>query len=138
MAQVQWELHQGKPAVEVLLTLAQGGQAMPRRLLADTGAGSVRSPFELILDEDDCLFSDSTPDRPVSLQGAYQETFPTYWVRVQLPALGFDQIVRVIGVPSPPNGFEGIACFRFLNRFHFGNFANPGQFGLEMPTSMPT
>ena len=81
MAQVVWPLHQGKPAVEVLLTLAQGGQAMPRRL-------------------------------------------------------GFDQIVRVIGVPSPPNGFEGIACFRFLNRFNFGNFANPEQFGLEMPISI--
>ena len=128
-----WPLHQGKPAVEVMLTLAQGGQAVPRKLLADTGAGSVRSPFEIILDEDDCLFCDSTPDHPVSLHGAYHGSFPTYWVRVQLPALGFDQIVRVIGVPSPPVGFEGIACFRFLNRFNFGNFADPARFGLEMP-----
>jgi hypothetical protein len=27
--------------------------------------------------------------------------------------------------------FDGIACFRFLNRFTYGNFGDPGQFGLE-------
>jgi hypothetical protein len=28
---------------------------------------------------------------------------------------------------------EGIACFRFLNRFTYGNFAGADQFGLELP-----
>lgn len=48
-----------------------------------------------------------------------------------MPALGFARKVRVVGVPSVPAGFDGIACFGFLNRFHYGNFGDPGQFGLE-------
>ena len=32
---------------------------------------------------------------------------------------------------AAPPGFEGIASFRFLDRFTFGNFGDPGQFGLE-------
>ncbi|MGH7136646.1 MAG: hypothetical protein ACREHD_12965 [Pirellulales bacterium] len=39
--------------------------------------------------------------------------------------------VSAVGVPSPPAGFDGIGCFRFLNRFTYGNFADHGQFGLE-------
>jgi hypothetical protein len=27
--------------------------------------------------------------------------------------------------------FDGLACFRFLNRFGYGNFRDPGVFGLE-------
>jgi hypothetical protein len=50
---------------------------------------------------------------------------------VQVPALGFSQFVRAVGVPSPPAGFDGIACFGFLNRFSYGNFGDAGQFGLE-------
>lgn len=58
--------------------------------------------------------------------------FPsTYLIRVQVPRLGFDRNVRVVGVPSLPAGFDGIACFRFLNRFTYGNFGDPSQFGLE-------
>jgi hypothetical protein len=34
-------------------------------------------------------------------------------------------------VPANPQGFEGIAGFRFLNRFTYGNFGNPAEFGLE-------
>ena len=30
--------------------------------------------------------------------------------------------LRVVGVPSVPTGFDGIACFSFVNRFHYGNF----------------
>jgi len=30
-----------------------------------------------------------------------------------------------------PPGFDGTACFGFLNRFTYGNFGDPGQFGLE-------
>jgi hypothetical protein len=30
-----------------------------------------------------------------------------------------------------PRPFDGIACFRFLNRFTYGNFGDPNQFGLE-------
>jgi hypothetical protein len=50
---------------------------------------------------------------------------------VRLPALGFDEIVRVVGVPSVPAGFDGLACFAFLDRFTYSNFGDPDQFGLE-------
>ncbi len=54
-----------------------------------------------------------------------------YDLRVRLAALGFDQNLRVVGVPRVPPGFDGVACFIFLNRLTFGNFGDPNQFGLE-------
>ena len=30
-----------------------------------------------------------------------------------------------------PAGFDGIACFGFLNLFTYGNFGDPALFGLE-------
>src|SRR5437870_2417617 len=51
MPRVQWALRQGRPCVEVVLTLAVGDQPLPRILLADTGAGATTSAFELILDD---------------------------------------------------------------------------------------
>jgi hypothetical protein len=100
-------------------------------LVADTGAGSRASDFELILDEDDCLICGGIPDQSVSLGGAYTGPFPTYDLPVRIPALGFDQRILAVGVPSVLAGFDGIACFAFLNRFTYGNFGDPGQFGLE-------
>jgi hypothetical protein len=105
-------------------------------LLADTGAGARRATFELVLDEADCLVCGGNPLARVTLSGAYvgrqlPAPFPTYAVPVLLPGLGFVQNLRAVGVPSTPKGFEGIACFRFLNRFTYGNFGDVGQFGLE-------
>jgi hypothetical protein len=100
-------------------------------LLADTGAGSRTARFQLILDEDDCLLCGGNPLQHISLGGAYTGSFPTYGLSVRLPALGFDEIVRAVGVPSAPVGFDGIACFAFLNRFTYGNFGDRSQFGLE-------
>ena len=131
MPRVQWALQHGRPCVEVVLTLAADGQPYPRILLADTGAGSRTVRFQLILDEDDCLFCGGIPYLSVMLRGAYVGTFPIYFLSVRLPAFGFDQIVRVVGVPSVPAGFDGIACFGFLNRFTYGNFGDSRQFGLE-------
>ena len=131
MPRVHWPLQQGRPSVEVVLTLAAVGQPYPRVLLADTGAGSRHPRFQLILDEDDCLLCGGKPDQPIVLAGAYEGSFPRYVLRVRLPALGFDQNLRAVGVPSVPSGFDGIACFSFLNRFTYGNFGDPGLFGLE-------
>jgi hypothetical protein len=131
MPRVQWPLRHGRPCVEVLLTLAAHGQPFPRILLADTGAGSRTARFQLILDEDDCLLCGGNPLQAVTLGGAYAGSFPTNALRVRLPALGFDQNLRAVGVPSVPAGFDGIACFSFLNRFTYGNFGDPSQFGLE-------
>jgi hypothetical protein len=131
MPRVRWALRHGRPCLEVVLTLAADGQPLTRILLADTGAGSRNGRFQLVLDEDDCLLCGGNPLQPVKLGGAYTGSFPTYAVSVRLPALGFDQNLRAVGVPSPPAPFDGIACFGFLNRFTYGNFGDPGQFALE-------
>lgn len=131
MPRVQWPLRHDQPSVQVILTLAPMGQPLVRTLLADTGAGSQTSRFELILEENDCLLCGGIPYPSVRLGGAYVGAFPVYDLAVQLPVLGFAQTVRAVGVPSVPSGFDGIACFRFLNRFAYGNFGDPGQFGLE-------
>src|SRR5260370_40393227 len=119
MARLQGALQEDRQFVQVDLTLAQGGQAVRRALLADTGAGSRTSNFELILDEDDCLLCGGFPYVSVVLGGAYAGSFPVYDLAVQIPALAFDQKLRVVGVPSVPVGLDGIACFRFLNRFTY-------------------
>src|SRR5712671_3215614 len=131
MPRVQWALRHGRPCVEVVLTLAAGGQPHARTLLADTGAGSSISAFELILDEDDCLLCGGNPTHQVTLGGAYTGTFPVYGLAIRVPALQFDQRLPSVGVAALPPGFDGIACFSFLNRFTYGNFGDPGQFGLE-------
>jgi hypothetical protein len=45
--------------------------------------------------------------------------------------LGFKEDLPVLGVANPPSGLDGIACFRFLNRFTYGNFGSANEFGLE-------
>jgi hypothetical protein len=131
MPRIQWTLRRARPCVEVVLTLAVGGQSFPRMLVADTGAGSNMGRSDLILEEVDCLLCNGTPLQSVSLSGAYVGSFPTCGLSVHLPALQFARNLRAIGVPSVPAGFDGIACFGFLNRFTYGNFGDPGQFGLE-------
>jgi len=131
MPRVLWPLAQGRPGVEVVLTLTQSGLAWTRLLLADSGAGTVTSDFQMLLDEDDCLLCGGVPLASVLLGGAYTGTFPIYGLRVKIPALTFDQDVRVVGVNALPNGFAGLACFSFLNRFTYGNFGAADCFGLE-------
>ena len=131
MPRTQWALRRGRPCVQVVLTLSPGGQAQTRTLLADTGAGSRNVGFEILLEEDDCLLCGGFLNLSIILSGAYAGSFPIYDVPVQTPALGFSENLRVVGVPSVPAGFEGIACFGFLNRFTYGNFGDANEFGLE-------
>ncbi len=131
MPRLAWRLVNGRPAVEIALRRPSDGQDWPRTLLADTGAGSLLSLGELILSEADCLICGGRPNRPVSLGGASTGSFPTYTVRVRIPGLGFDERVRTVGVARVPAGFDGLACFRFLNRFTSGNFGDANLIGLE-------
>jgi hypothetical protein len=71
------------------------------------------------------------PSHAVTLGGAYIGSFPVYVVRLQIPPLSFDHHLRAAAVPACPAGFDGIAGFRFLNRFTYGNFGDPSRFGLE-------
>jgi hypothetical protein len=131
MARVDWPHRNGRPCVRLVFTLEPGGQASPRNLLADTGAGSSKSVFDLILDEHDCILCGGLPGAAVTLGGAYAGKFPLYDIAVKCPELDFDQHLRAVGVSSVPKGFDGIATFRFLNRFHYGNFGGPELFSLE-------
>jgi hypothetical protein len=131
MPREQWPLRQDCPCVQVVLTQSATGQPLSRTLLADTGAGSRSASFELILEASDCLRCGGLPLFLKPLRGAYTGNFWVYEIAVELPALGFTQRLPVVGVPSAPSGFDGIAGFRFLNRFTYGNFGDPGQFGLE-------
>src|SRR5438876_10181638 len=105
MPRVSWPLYHDCPCVQITLTLTASGQAFPRTLLADTGAGSRYAGFELILEEDDCLHCGGFPGASITLGGAYSGLFPVYDLRVQVPALGFDRNVRAVGVSSVPPDF---------------------------------
>ena len=131
MPRATWPLRQGCPSIRVVLTLAAGKQPLPLFLLADTGAGSSSCGFELILEESDCLLCGGKSSTTIRLGGAITGQYPLYQLRVQVPELGFDAAVSVVGVPTNPQGCEGVAGFRFLNRFTYGNFGNPDEFGLE-------
>jgi hypothetical protein len=131
MPRQTWQLANGRPVIEVVRHFVPTGQTVPRRLLADTGAGSDQSGFELVLDNIDCRQCGGIPCQPVALGGAYSGTFPVFLVRVQISQLGFDGHVRAVGVSQAPPRLDGIACFRFLNRFRYGNLGGPTEFGLE-------
>lgn len=131
MPQVQWPLQGDRPVIEVVLSLPGGGKDLVRGLIADTGAGSRKSVFQLILDEIDCVQGGGIPMGHVQLGGAYSGSFPVYLVQIRIPQLNFDEPVPVVGISQVPSGFDGIACFKFLNQFHYGNFGNPDTFGLE-------
>jgi hypothetical protein len=131
MPRAVWPLLVGRPRIQIVLTLSPGGRQTTRELLADSGGGSAAASFELILDENDCLSCGGKRMTSVQIGGRLSGLFPIYRLRVQIPQLGFDRRLRVAGVPSVPSGLDGIACFRFLNQFTYGNFGDPGLFGLE-------
>ena len=103
-------------------------------LLADTGAGGLYAPFELIVRASDCQrYMGLRSSDDVALGGAIIGTYPIYAVRVEIPALSVARRVRVVAVSDTacPAGMDGIACFRFLSSFTYGNFGDRRQFGLE-------
>jgi len=130
MARVPWSFLNDRPIIQIEFTLAQGGKAS-RTLLADTGAGTAKGPFELILEEHDCLLFGGSFAQTVKLSGAYAGSFPRYLLLAEIPVIQFSSDVFAIGVTAPPKGLDGIAGIRFLNRFTYGNFGNPTEFGLE-------
>jgi hypothetical protein len=131
MPRVLWALHNDRPSVWVQLTPATPGLPLTRVLLADTGAGNLNIPFELLLRDTDCLLCGGMPLGTVNLGRAYRGPHAVYRLRVLIPALGFDEYLQVVGIASPPPGFDGTACFSFLSRFTYGNFGHADQFGLE-------
>jgi hypothetical protein len=131
MARAQWPLRHRRPIIEIVITLAQGGQKVTRCILADTGAGAMDDPFDIMLDEIDCLMCGGVPAHSIPLGGSYSGTYPVYVVPIEIPSLSFAEPLLVVGVTETPKGFDGIAAFRFLNRFTYGNFGDPAAFALE-------
>lgn len=126
-----WTLVNGRPVVQMEFVLAQNGGTARRTLLADTGAGSALSEFELNLGEEDCRQFGGQVFSSVVLGGAYEGSFPVYLFRARIPSIGFNGDVRAVGVDAPPQRLDGIACFPFLNLFTYGNFGDADRFGLE-------
>ena len=131
MAIVTWELVRNRPAIRLLLCEPRTGREHSRVLLADTGAGSKIAPFELLLDEEDCLLYSSQVGQMTTLSGAYSGEFRVYDVSIRIDDLSELHGITAVGVDKTPPGFDGIAGFRFLRRFTYGNFGDSGQFGLE-------
>ena len=134
--QATWPLTSERPAIRISLIAPNSGQPQGRTLRADTGAGPRDAPFELLLDEEDCLLFAAGTGPFVGLSGAYSGAHRTYVVRVVIPELGFSQLVSAVGIGTTPAGFAGIAGFRFLNRFSYGNFGSAAAFGLENRTAL--
>ena len=130
MARAFWNHLRNRPTAQI--ELVNSSSRLPRSLVADTGAGSTRDGYELILSENDCRLFGGEPARSLILGGAYSGQFSVYVVQIEIPELAFRRYHRAVGVPSLPSGFDGIACFRFLNQFYYGNFGDPKRFGLEL------
>lgn len=130
MPPVRWPLRSRRPTIALTLPYAKGKRV--RRLIADTGAGSDRADFELVLREADLRGTGELDAMgQVLLGGAYSGWFNVYSIDVRIPRLEFAEAVAVVRVPQVPDGFDGIACFKFLNRFHYGNFGDADRFGLQ-------
>jgi hypothetical protein len=80
--------------------LSSGGHDLVRRLIADTGAGTRQSVFQLVLLENDCLQCGGIPMGQVQLGGASSGSFPLYLVEVRIPQLNFQFLTR----PRGPSG----------------------------------
>ena len=96
MPRATWPLRQGCPSIGVLLTLGAGNQPLPLDLLADTGAGSATSAFDLLLEESDCLLCGGKASSSLVLGGAYAGRYTLYVLRVQIPALSLDDRLAVV------------------------------------------
>ena len=133
MPRAMWRLVSHRPVIEAVLAVPGATQRATLTLLADTGAGGEDAPFALVLRQSDCRQFRIMRSGDVVLAGALSGTFPTYAVWVEIPALAFADFVVAAAVPDAqvPSGLDGIASFRFLNSFTYGNFGDPNQFGLE-------
>lgn len=133
MPRVSWPLQNGRPVIKLTFFAAEGGQEYIRTLLADTGGGRWNSRWDVILSTDDCRLFGLNQVGLIHLEGAYSGDFPLVMARAAIPALQVICNLISVAIPSAQlrSGTDGLAGFRFLNSFHYGNFGNPEQFGME-------
>lgn len=134
MPRASWRLVLGRPVIEVSIAAPGSTRGARRLLLADTGAGSAHSGMELILTETDRDRFSAGIEGRLRLGGAFTGSFQTFWLPVAIPRLGYSALCVAVAVPDAqmPRHVRGIACFRFLNRFTYGNFGAVDRFGLEV------
>lgn len=134
MPRASWSLVAGQPVIQIELRGKESGLSFTRTLLADTGGGSTSVPVDLALSIEDVERCGGIFRGYVGAGGAIDGNFKVYALDVTLPAMNLVSLVNVMAVPAEtlPDGLKGIACFRFLNAFTYGNFGNPNEFGLEL------
>ncbi len=135
MPRQTWLLQNEVPVIEVLLREPFTGFWSNRTLLADTGAGPRHAPFEIVLSHADIAKFSEQELGSAGVSGAIHGKLLIYKVFLEIPGLGLSQHVRALSAPAASllAGLDGIAAFRFLNLFIYGNFGSPAHFGLEMP-----
>ena len=104
MPSATWSLVQGRPVVELRLSLPGAGRETARTLLADTGAGSAGAGMELILSEDDRQQFRLGSAGTLHLGGAFTGGFSAFWVQASVRGTGFSSIR-----PLPAETDEAIA-----------------------------
>lgn len=134
MPRASWTLVVGQPVLQIELKEKQSGFILTRTLLADTGGGSSSVPVHIVLSVEDVERCGGIFRGHVGAGGAIAGDFKAYALDITIPALNLVSRVNIMAVPAEtlPDGLQGIACFRFLNSFTYGNFGNPAEFGLEL------
>ena len=132
MPRASWPLIAGQLVVQIELKETGSDLTLTRTLLADTGGGSALMPVHLGLSDEDVIRCGGIFRGYVGAGGAIEDDFKVYAVDIVIPELNLISLVNVMAVPAEtlPDGLQGIACFRFLNSFNYGNFGNPAEFGL--------
>ncbi len=132
MPRASWLLVAGQPVIQIELQETNSGLTLTRTLLADTGGGSALMPVHLALSVEDVARCGGIFRGYVGAGGAIEGNFKVYAVDTLIPDLNLVSLVNVMAVPAEtlPAGLQGIACFRLLNSFTYGNFGNPAEFGL--------
>ena len=133
MPRASWPLINGQPVIEIEFEDKFNGSIITRTLLVDTGGGSALVPVDLVLSVADVTRCRSRLQSYVGSGGAIEGSFEVRSVGISIPKLNLVRRINVMVVPAEtlPDGLGGIACFRFLNSFTYGNGGNPAEFVLE-------
>ena len=135
MPRFLWPLQNGQPVISIYLRDVETEVLSPRVLLADTGAGDAFTAVELILIQRDGERFGREWLGNAQAGGFVRGNFEIQLVPIVIPALNVARLATALLIPPSelPQGLSGIAGFRLLNKFSYGNFGDPKRFGLEAP-----
>lgn len=135
MPRFLWPLQNGQPVVSLYLRDVETGVLSPRTLLADTGAGDASTSVELILSQRDGEQFGQEWVGIAQAGGFVRGNFEIQLVPITIPVLKVSRLAAALLIPATelPQGLDGIAGFRLLNAFAYGNFGDSKRFGLETP-----